>query len=177
MLVWCKIFWIWSQKLFTFFSSSIQPQHTVQEIFCKNCKITFHPCLLPFLPNPVHCCSGYGLPTLKIPTLASEGSCWCWSNLRMLLSLKWNSISCFQEDLDRSMFSSKEKVSVHCTVLYNIYAEVSSSVIWEEKKEKKSLRRLKYGFVKKLLHYECTSCQLTISSHQNMEGYLLTAPT
>ena len=37
------------------------------------------------------------------------------------------------------MFSSKEKVSVHCTVLYNIYAEVSSSVIWEEKKEKKSL--------------------------------------
>ena len=74
------------------------------------------------------------------------------------------------------MFSSKEKVSVHCTVLYNIYAEVSSSVIWEEKKEKKSLRHLKYGFVKKLLHNECTSCQLTISSHQNMEGYLLHPP-
>ena len=26
---------------------------------------------------------------------------------------------------------------------------------------------IKYGFFKELLHYECTSCQLTISSHQN----------
>ena len=34
------------------------------------------------------------------------------------------------------MFSSKEKVSVHCTVLYNIYAEVSSSVIREEKRKR-----------------------------------------
>ena len=37
-------------KAIRLFSSSIQPQHTVQEIFCKNCKITFHPCFLPFLP-------------------------------------------------------------------------------------------------------------------------------
>ena len=35
---------------------------------------------------------------------------------------------------------------------------------------------LKYGFFKKLHHYECTSCQLTISSHQNMVGYLLHPP-
>ena len=35
---------------------------------------------------------------------------------------------------------------------------------------------LEYGFLKKLLNYECTSCQLTISSHQNMVGYLLHPP-
>ena len=29
---------------------------------------------------------------------------------------------------------------------------------------------LKCGFFKKLLHYECTSCQLNISSHQNLVG-------
>ena len=29
---------------------------------------------------------------------------------------------------------------------------------------------LKYGFCKKLFHYECTSVQLTISSHQNQNG-------
>ena len=29
---------------------------------------------------------------------------------------------------------------------------------------------LKYGFLKKLLQYECTSCQLNISSHQNQNG-------
>ena len=34
----------------------------------------------------------------------------------------------------------------------------------------------KYGFLKKLLHYECTSCKLIISSHQNMVGYLLHPP-
>ena len=31
-------------------------------------------------------------------------------------------------------------------------------------------------FFKKLLHYQCTSCQLVISSHQNIVGYLLHSP-
>ena len=31
----------------------------------------------------------------------------------------------------------------------------------------KLLLFLKYGFLKKLIHYKCTSCQLTISSYQN----------
>ena len=136
---------------------------------------TLLPCLLPFLPNPVQRCSGYGLPTLKILTLASEGSCWCWSNLRMLLSLKWNSISCFQEDLDRSMFSSKEKVSVHCTVLYNIYAEVSSSVIW--KKKGKEITQTP----KVWICYEVTSLRMHFLSVDHFQsskyGGLLTAPT
>ena len=37
-----------------------------------------------------------------------------------------------------------------------------------------NIPRKKNGFFKKLLQYKCTSCQLTISSHQNMVGYLLT---
>ena len=66
-----------------------------------------------------------------------------------------------------------------------------SLFIEETKKAKESLHRdssshglqyniprflLKYGFLKKLLHYKCTSCQLTISSHQNIVGYLLHPP-
>ena len=35
---------------------------------------------------------------------------------------------------------------------------------------------LKYYFFKKLLHYQCTSCQLVISSHENIVGYLLHPP-
>ena len=31
-------------------------------------------------------------------------------------------------------------------------------------------------FFTKLLHYECTSCQLNISSHQHMVGYLMHPP-
>ena len=33
-----------------------------------------------------------------------------------------------------------------------------------------------YFFFKKLLHYQCTSCQLVISSHENIVGYLLHPP-
>ena len=31
---------------------------------------------------------------------------------------------------------------------------------------------LKYGFLKKLFHYQCTSCQLNISSHQNWNAVM-----
>ena len=67
-----------------------------------------------------------------------------------------------------------------------------SLFIEETKKAKESLHRevsyshglqyniprllLKYGFFKKLLHYKCSSCQLTIFSHQNMVSYLLHPP-
>ena len=35
---------------------------------------------------------------------------------------------------------------------------------------------LKYVFFKNLLHYECTSCQLAISSHQNQVGAVSNPP-
>ena len=38
-------------------------------------------------------------------------------------------------------------------------------------------RRLNCGFLKKWFHYECTSCQLNISSHQNLFGLLVTSVT
>ena len=35
-----------------------------------------------------------------------------------------------------------------------------------------SIDPLKYGFLKKLFHYDCTSYQLNISSHQNYIQYI-----
>ena len=100
-------------------------------------------------------------------------SVWFISNLFPNLSRPW----CECGRIKFVIPQTKNCFSLDAQVLYATFTCYLlcnfSFIMWHTRVTNEFRLFNKVWIFKKLLHYECTSCQLTISSHQNMVGYLL----